>query len=312
MANSPTTFEEAFRLRLLDVIYAQWRHLGAPFTGPLFDDFPEVIDPEALIWASLEFLPTESRLAETVLLWLHAYRIYTIHQRLKSRFGAGEPRTNIWLAVLQRDPGTSRMPRLPEDPSEPSYGMNSPQEVIKFSESFRDWAHSRQPSDLRRIGKPDKGPTTTLLRARDLMGSDARHFLLLYLLCNPHGAPLKPLQEWTGYTSRTVIDTVTRWVDVGVVSMDHGVCRLIEPNAWEAILHFRFRRIALINWYRAFDASVRLLRALARGRRIGLSEDSSVVLSHRTDAYHAIASSGLNEYGSQGASLRYLLSAFPR
>ena len=61
------TFEHAFRQRLLDVIYAQWGELGAPFSDRR--DWNDVIDPEALLWCSLEFLPTEPRLAETVLEW---------------------------------------------------------------------------------------------------------------------------------------------------------------------------------------------------------------------------------------------------
>lgn len=311
MVSLASTFEAEFHLRLLDVIYAQWSHLGASFTGPRFDEFPDVIDPEALIWASLEFLHTDPRLAESVLLWLHTHRTYTIRQRLKSRSGAGEPRATIWLAIEQKDRGVARLPDDPRcDPSEPCYGMNSPQQVIEFSESLHRRA-SQPPSGLRRMGSPVPGPATSLLKARDLMGSDARHFLLLYLLANPRGAPLKPAKEWTGYTSRTVVDTVARWLDAGVVSIDHGICRIVEPRAWEAILQFRLKRIALINWFAVFDASIRLLRDLAKARRVGLPSESTVVTSHTIEAYQAISSSTLNEYGPQSPSLAHLLAAFP-
>jgi len=155
-----------------------------------------------------------------------------------------------------------------------------------------------------------QGPATSLLRARDLLGRDARHLLLLYLLANPHGAALKPLQQWTGYTSRAISDTVARWRDAEVVSLEHGICRLLTPGAWEEILRLRARHIALVNWFSLFDASVRLLRALAKARRAQLPEDSSVVVAHKSESRHAIASSGLNESGSRSAAVRHLLAAF--
>ncbi len=61
MKTSLITFESIFRDGLLDLIYAQWRLLGAPFSSIKLD-LPEVIDPESLLWCSLEFAPTEPRL----------------------------------------------------------------------------------------------------------------------------------------------------------------------------------------------------------------------------------------------------------
>lgn len=308
MTTSPSTFESELRERLVNVIYTHWSKLGAAFAGADLDR-AEVIDPEALLWASLEFLATEPRLVEAVVSWLHANKGRTIRQRFKSRLDYHEPRTAIWLAVASTR--EERLPRYAELPSQPCYGMESPAAVIEFSHQLGHRARSYERSELKRVGSLVAGPATILLRLRDILGSDARHFLLLYLLCNPQGAPLEPVQEWTGYSSRTISDTVSRWVDAGIVSHKYGICRLLKPSAWEAILEGSYKQLSLVNWFGAFEASIQLLRALAKGRLVGLSDDSSVIFSHRKEAHRAILSSGLNECGLRSPSIRHLLSLFP-
>src|SRR5665213_2936901 len=104
MTISPTTFEADLRGRLLDIVYGQWHDFGAPFADVHASD--EVIDPEALLWCSLEFLPTEPRLCETVVAWLHLNPNYILRQRLKNRIHAADPRLVAWR-MIGRTAGSS-------------------------------------------------------------------------------------------------------------------------------------------------------------------------------------------------------------
>jgi hypothetical protein len=69
-----TTSETRIRTSLLEVLHAQWREFGVPFHSAHLTSQLEVIDPEALLWCSLEFTPTEPRFAEGVHAWVSANR----------------------------------------------------------------------------------------------------------------------------------------------------------------------------------------------------------------------------------------------
>lgn len=312
MKTLPATFESDLRDGILNILYGQWSHLGAAFSTSPSADSPEIVDPEALIWGSLEFLPTEPRLAEVVLQWLHAHMSDTIRQRLKSRLRSHEPRTCIWSTIEANEQLAKQSEFSCVVPSEPCHGLNSPEQVVAFCQRMTHQSRRDPSQGIRRVGNPTWSPATLLLRLRYLMGSDPRHFLLLYLLCNPHGAPIPPLQQWTGYSQRTVSDTVARWADARFVSVEHGVCRLIEPDCWRGLLQQRTRGVFLVDWFKAFDACIGLLRALAKARHVGLSPDSSVISAYLSDAYHALSASSLSEARPDVPSLAPLRALLPK
>ncbi len=309
MVTSPTTFETDLRRKLLDVIYGQWLSLGVAVSASPSAEAPEVIDPEALLWVSMEFLPTEPRLAEAVLLWLHGHWNDIIRQRLKHRLGTEEPRACIWRTIEQAKLPGNDIQSQPVLPDEPCYGLDSPEQVVQFCETLAQHIHTLPSSLLNRVGEPAGGPSTTLLRARDIFGSDGRHFLLLYLLGNSRGAP-RAIQEWTGYSLRTITDTVARWEKARVVSVEHGVCRLLAPDAWDAILQQPSRRLILVDWFKAFDACIRLLRTLAKATRASLPPASPVITACHRETRDALSASLLNKPRAEATSLSKLQSLF--
>jgi len=278
-----TTFEQDLRRRLLDVVHGQWHDLGLPFSNPLRPNAGEIIDPEALLWCSLEFLPTEPRLREGVTAWLDTQGKYIIRQRIKRLATKGDPRIGIWH-VLDRT-RTSR----PEVPTEPCHGLDSAAEVSDFCDKLASG------SILRAVehtppGRPIEAPSTILLRARDLLGGGLRHALLVYLLANPDGGKLKTLERWSRYSYRSISETAARWEAAGVLVIEHGYCRLTNPKPWDELLQHQAGQGAIVNWIGVFDASVGLLRALAKAGRKGLGADSPVVSSLLRDTESAFSS----------------------
>ena len=286
MKTSLTTFEAALRERLLDVVHGQWHALGVPFSNRLPSDTAEVIDPEALLWCSLEFLPTEPRLREGVTAWLATRGNYIIRQRVKRLTTNGDPRIGIWHAVDR-----TRESR-PEVPAEPCHGLDSPAKVCDFcerlsSDSIRNALEHTPP------GRLAEGPETILLRARDLLGGDLRHALLVYLLANPDGGKLKTLEQWSRYSYRSISETAARWEAADVLVIDHGYCRLTNPEPWHELLRHQAGGATIVNWPDVFDACVSLLRALAKADRKGLDSDSPVVSSFTKAARNALSSAVL-------------------
>ena len=129
MKISPTTFEQDLRGRLLDLVYGQWHDLGVPFSVTVRPDAVEVIDPEALLWCSFEFLPTEPRLQEGVTAWLDVRGDCIIRQRIKRLATRGDPRTGIWHAADKTRKSRLDAGHKLEAPAEPCHGLDSSAEV---------------------------------------------------------------------------------------------------------------------------------------------------------------------------------------
>lgn len=267
MTNLVTTFEEQLRARLLDIVHAQWHELGVPFSLS-HPGFAEVIDPEALVWCSLEFLPTEPRLHENVLAWLYVNRQSVIRHRINLRARDGEPRANTWNVLDEA---------------------------------------SRRPTREGRIGAPAVGTSTTLLRARSLLGRDVRHFLLVYLLANPGGSRIRDIASWGGYSYRNLAETADRWTAVGVLSNDRGFCRLLDRDLWRQLLRLDGQSLAIIDWFAVFDATIRLLRVLGKGTRQDLALDGTVLTSLRRETRQALFTAGRSEIDQISPALNHLL-----
>jgi len=290
MKTSLTTFERKLRRAVLDVVYAQWQALGVPLSSGV-SDHNEVIDPEALLWCSLEFVPTEPRLGEGVFEWVRASPDYLIRQRVNRLALAPDPRSCIWCVIDH-----AKQSRSLDDPKGRSddacHGLSSRQEVLAYCRSLKPLLE--RPSS-RPIGQPSETAETLLLRARDLLGNDVRHFVLVYLLSNRHGGKIRTIQKWSGYSYRSISDAATRWERAKVVSIDHGYCRLADPVAWHSLLKHESERAVIVDWIGAFGACVRLLRALAKAGRKKLATEGSVVSALVMDTTQAIASALLTD-----------------
>ena len=283
MTTSLTTFEHRIQHWLLDLLHSQWLALGVPFSVRRARS-DEVIDPEALLWCSLEFFPTQPRLLEQVLAW----RTKIADSLLAPRFRKfaktqADPRALLWykidqLALLWQSIGLQQK-SPPAPPAEPCYGLASVEELQAFCNDFGTYV-TQQTSPRHQPGRAESTCAAALLRARDIFSTDVRHFLLIYLLANQSGARLRSIAQWSGQTYQNVAKAAKRWEAAGVVTLDRGFARLKNPPVWADILGLgpsTSQPIVLVNWPRFFDACVTLLRYLAKANAKSLPADGPVV-----------------------------------
>ena len=306
MKTSLTTSEHRIREWILDLLHGQWLALGVPFAVRRARP-DEMIDPEALLWCSLEFFPTQPRLREQVLVWWARNADSLLLPRLrKFALEKASPRTAIWQSLgPPAFPWKSLNPQqetCPTPSSEPCYGQSSVEELQTYchnlSKHIVKWPWRRQTVEpespfVEQVDEPKKNTVirqqrrkvrstcaATILRARDVFGTDARHFLLVYLLVNRSGARLRSVAQWSGQTYQNVAKTAKRWEAANLITLDHGFARLKNPETWEAVLGLEqtpSQPIVLVNWPRFFDACVTLLRYLARANEKSLPADGPVV-----------------------------------
>lgn len=299
MTTSLITFENKIRERLLDVVYRQWHEFGVPFSLSHQPESVEIIDPEALLWCSLEFLPTEPRLWEGVQSWLQTHDGYIIQQRIKRVSKAPDPRTCLWRTLFKLNRSE------PESPTEPCYGLDSIEYFTNFCKKI-EWPRRKNKEQANRTGKPLAQPSTILLHARNLLGNDLRHILLVYLLANRAGSRLKDIEYYSKYSYRSLSETATRWAAAGVLTIEHGYCHLVDPEPWHALLQIPLRNAVIVDWFGIFEALIHLLRACAKIRRKGLLPDNPIINFCSREAEKALSSAALSEDRVEPSSIAYL------
>ena len=285
MRSSLTTYEHRLREWLLNLLYAQWRSLGIPFSASPPSRPREPIDPEALLWCSLEFFPTQPRLCEQVLAWLASNDQSLLRPRIrKFARGQDEPRAFLWQ---QLDP---QWRVAPPPPSRPCYGQRTASDLVDFGGGLGRLARQAK-LPRQQPGRPEATPATAILRARDAVGADAKHFILVYLLATGGGARLKSVAEWSGQTYRNIAKAAQRWEAAEILTLEHGYARLRNPGVWSTVLHVDPRGIVLLNWLRLYEACLKLLASLVKAEAKSLPPDGPVVTALFREAQDAVAAS---------------------
>lgn len=294
------TFEQSYRRGVLDLIYAQWVALGVPFAIASGLDETSVIDPEALLWCSLEFLPAEPRLAEAIGDWLASNEHYLLRQRIIKAAKATDRRSALWHFIDLRKRRSLAINEFTKDQSDLIAQFQVAQRIVGR------WLDNHGQS--RRLGNVRTGSATILLRARDLLGHDIRHFLLVYLLANPRGGRLRDLRDWSGHAYRSLSDAAERWKAADIITLDSGYCRLVVAEPFRELLQLGASHLQLVNWWAVFEISVRLLRDLANARSKGFEENDAIPTSLKRDAAEKLKNVGVDFDASRDSSLGRLLS----
>lgn len=262
-----------YRVRewVLDRLHIQWRALRVPFSVDQPLRTTEAIDPEALFWCSLEFFPTQPRLREQVLAWWANNSASLLLPRIRKFAQArADPRAPVWRAL---DP---QWRRSPEQPTEPCCGVKSVQELLAFCDDLGKKPPTRR-VQRQQPGKAEETVATVILRARHAVGTDAKHFVLVYLLANRGGAKLRSVAEWSGQTYQNVAKVAKRWESANILTLEHGYARLKNPVLWATALDLGHARVVLLNWLRFYDACIKLLRSLSKADAKSLPADGPVV-----------------------------------
>jgi len=277
MKTSLTTSEHRVRDWLLDLLHSQWRALGVPFSVERPVSPQEAIDPEALLWCSLEFLPTQPRLREQALAWWSDNSQALLLPRIRKFARAkDDPRALVWRALDPKWRGD------PSEPSVPCYGQSSVADLRQFCGVLEGKQHHHrqdqwQQHRRQQPGKAAKTVATVILRARDVLGGDARHSILVYLLASRSGAKLRSIATWSGQSYRNIFRVAQRWESANVLALEHGFARLKDPPLWERLLELTPPQIVLLNWQRFYDACINLLRSLAKAHARSIPADGPAV-----------------------------------
>ncbi len=271
MKTSPTTSETGVRAALLDVLHAQWREFGVPFNAILPGAKLEVIDPEELLWCSLEFTSQEPRLAEGVRAWVTANRTRINRQRLNTlaRTAVNDQRSELWQALEDAAPSGAKTKKTKT-------------------------TTKKKTTKAKPLGNRADGPSTLLLRSRDALGNDCRSFLIAHLIGNPRGVRLRDVSKATGYSYRSISEAATSWERAGVSRIKHGYCVLVNPAPWCELLNCTAAKVVVVDWHATYQALIELVRTLAKARALGFSPDHPLVISaiRTADAALEIAAGG--------------------
>lgn len=305
MKTSLTTFEHRIRDWLLDLLHSQWRALGVATSAGQPAHAAEAIDPEALVWCSLEFFPAQPRLKEQAIAWWSENSQAVLVPRIrKFTQGGGDPRELIWHAL------DKQWRKSPKPPKTPCYGQKTVEDLKAFCADLEHQA--KEKTELRQQpGKAEKTNAAVILRARDLLGNDARHFILVYLLANHGSAKLRSVAGWSGQSYRNISKVAQRWEAADVLTVEHGFARLKNTAAWESLLGLRPPRIVLLNWQRFYDACIKLLRSIEKASAKSLPADGPVItglLREATDEATASIESEPSAGSATVQDLKLLLS----
>ena len=231
---------------------------------------------------------------------------------------SGEPRNDIWQAInkphaegARKGPADWSSPALRARPEggagEPSHGLESVEDVRAFCRAVEQRPRAQNAVLGRKLpGRPIDAPSTVILRARDLLGNDVRHFLLVYLVANHGQGWLRTIQTLSRYNYRSLSETVNRWEKADVLRISQGHCRLKHVGAWRTLLGRGADRAVIVNWHLVFEACVALLRVLAKARRGGLDPDGPTITAIRNETREAFDSAILGDVHILAPSVDYL------
>jgi hypothetical protein len=240
----PTTSRES-RLReaLLDALHAQWRELGVPFGSGPWSQPLEVIDPEALIWCSLEFARRDLRLIEGVHSWVADHRSSIMTQRLNTtaRHHAADPRE------------------------------------LHRCRSLSTCLTVTAATTRRNVGVAAASAGAIHLRARDILGNGLAAFLLVELLGHPRGVRCRQVAETTGASYRSIVEVAGRWQRSSLVTLDRGFCTLLDPRPWHEVLRCTPGSIVTVPWSQIYTLLIDHLRELIHAGTVGIADDDRLI-----------------------------------
>ena len=239
----------------------------------------EVIDPEALLWCSLEFTPTQPRLAEGVQAWVTANRTKINRQRLNklARTATGDPRAQGWNEL---------------DASAPK--------STEASEAKQSAQKKARP-----LGKRADSASTLPLRSRDVLGNDCRSFHN----GSPRGVRLRDVAKITGSAYRSISETATGWEHAGIVRIQHGYCVLVNPKPWCELLGCSAASVVVIDWQTVYQAVIQLLHTRMKAQELRFALDHALVVSAVRTANATRQAAAVGVDVGRTAALKHLADA---
>ena len=251
MSNPHAQLREA----LLDFLWDQWASLGAPAQG-VGSPVPFVIDPEALLLASMRFGETDARMADIVADWLPKNGAFLNLQRLKNLQSGTKLGTRENLATLGN---------------------------LMEAAGFRNWKTLSDSSAKSNAGdgqsrsmsqSPDPSrPEAFLLKMRMLFGLSARPEIITWLLTHPSGHAAEIARD-TGWFSKSVQAILSDFEASGML-MSHmdGRKKVVSVNPRNSILNPGVS--GGLRWFTQAPFYLGILHVIHTHERLGETPDAS-------------------------------------
>ena len=291
MKTSLTTYDNAAAEGPLRVVSQQWAALGLSLQADRPSEL--VIDPEALLWCTLEVGRYDPRLFDEVIDWLELNHRKINVARLKALGpGANDIRWRILSAVatkVRRRPQSQGWQTLAQN-RKASDGRLAGETSVFLDKAGRALsARTRTDPDFADAGllrgrfqgrgrstNPNLSlPGALLLRAKGIFGSDARAYVWAALLTR-EGAFQASLAEQTGYSKLNVARALAGLVESGICREERRRTAkwyaLVDRDAWRSLLHLERTALRWPNWIRLFRGLVHLCRTWNRCNQGQLSE----------------------------------------
>lgn len=312
----PTSFQhsrDSLLRHFLDFLWHQWSTLGVAGQRGIEDD--RLIDPEALLLATMRFGRYDSRLLDEVIDWLNVngtrinlQRLRRLHdqwpladQRVMSSISTILSKHSImrkWAAISS--------PNLAQLAPEPLfiYSNGSPIPILHQPDpDFHRHGLLRDPVEFRRMSQsPDPRRAANLLCClRALFGVNARAEIIAWLLTHQSGHPAAIARE-TGYFSKSIQHTLNEMEHSGHIHTRRDGREKIfwlKPGTWNFLITWSqpsdFPR--WIDWMPVFSAITTFIDALGQpGLDDAPEQVQSIQLRQALDAATpALSRAGLAE-----------------
>lgn len=287
---SLTTARDALRTSLLDLLWAQWTDLGVAGTR---GSGRAIVDPEALVLATLDIGRFDPRLFDEVLDWLghngDLLDVTRLRRLAKTATPEGQRLARVLIDFMRRSDTGARWAPLSDrwqvNEAQASYSPRalfldaSGTDLPVFGEMdplFASYGFSRPPLALRGMSdRPQlKSPCLARLAARSLVGIGVRAEVLLYLWTHDtaHG---RLIAGRTEYSQRQVSEYLAGLAEAGFAeryevgrSVQYRLCSGIR---WAAAGESRY-----VDWARAFPALAAAYSGLAHAAEADNAYETSV------------------------------------
>jgi hypothetical protein len=217
-------FRKTLTDRTLRLLWSQWDAIGV--AGTTHPEAKRVVDPEALLLATLTMARWDPRLFDEVLDWIMRNGRYINGMRLKrilKKYGFAGERILAVISAMLKAKDRRRNWRVESSldiVSEEPLFFNSDGKPIDgwgpTDPTFAKFGFLRGRLELRGYSQPfsPENPSCIWLRLRSLFGSNSRVEFLLYILLNEEGYP-SDIAEKTGYSQKSAQDTMAEMAASG-------------------------------------------------------------------------------------------------
>lgn len=258
------------RQATLSVVWRQWRALGASAAATSSEHEPlrSLIDPEALLLASLLFVEDERRLGDVLHSWASSHSAHMSVQRTKNLAAAypasvqGKIASRLaWFAEVAHLTGKDHRWRKAQQ----DWSLRSADAGAAIDRPVVRGEGKARGARLRA-----REPAALLLRLRLVLGVSVKADALAYLISRPRSsATISEIADALGYTVAAVRRSLDDLVEARVIESDveNAIAHRAEYSAWAKLLQLpqeplvwgywvaRFRWVAdLTGWAKSAEA----------------------------------------------------------